>query len=777
MAAAHALFVAMRQILAGRGLPTAQQTAIEGPAETIRVTPQDIIAAARAEGRSALSEAAAKALLAQLGVAVPRSLVARDAEEAGRQARDLSGRLVVKVVSPDILHKSDVGGVRVGLDGPQAVAKAVLEMAALPGIAGKRIDGWLIEEMGPPGRELVIGAYRDPQFGPMVMVGIGGIFVEVLKDVAFRLCPVEAADARAMLAELKGAALLAGIRGAGPLDAEAVVAALLAIGGPDGLMMRQADVAEVDLNPVLVGERGLTAVDARVILRPASSGSDPAGLTPPHPGSDPAGLTPPARSPSPLEAFRPLFEPRTVAVLGASARGGSALANTFIRRMKAFGYAGTIYPIHPTAEEIEGLCAFKSLGTTPEPVDYAFVAIGAERIPAAIADANGRLRIAQVISSGFGEVEGGAALERELVASARAAGARIIGPNCLGTYSPRGGLTFPDNAPRETGTIGLVSQSGGLTTNMIKRGQIKGLRFSGAVTVGNSADVGPAELVAYYLADPLTKAIGCYLEDIKDGRAFFALLRDCRSPKPVVILRGGRSAQGRIAAASHTGALAGDSRGWEALCRQTACVEVATLDEFLDTLLALQELELRPDRPTRNVVMFGNGGGASVLGADFLSARGLDVSPFETGLRQRLETLDLLPGSSVANPIDTPVATLQQDGGRVARQIIDIVLAHARPDALVMHLNMSSFAGRGGVDPVDGIFAFLGEAMAANPGLAHVLLAFRTDGDPALEDRKRTYRETARRMHLPIYDDIPELGRALAAVAHLERRLAAARST
>src|SRR5262249_6440385 len=127
----------------------------------------------------------------------------------------------------------------------------------------------------------------------------------------------------------------------------------------------------------------------------------------------------------------------------------------------------------------------------------------------------------------------------------------------------------------------------------------------------------------------------------------------------------------------------------------------------------------------------------------------------------------------VANPIDTPVATLQQDSGRVARQIIDLVYHLGQPDAILLHLNMSSFQGRGGVDPVDGIFGFIGEAMAANPGAAHMLVAFRTDGDPALEERKRAYRERARKIHVPMFDEIPELGKALAAVAHLERRLAA----
>ena len=549
-----------------------------------------------------------------------------------------------------------------------AVRDAVIAMAEIPAIKAAGAEGWLIEEMAPWGQEVVIGGYRDPQFGPMVMVGLGGIFVEILKDVAFRICPIDADDAHSMLGELKGAVLLDGARGRRPVDRGALVDALLKVGGRDGLLMRlRADIAEFDINPIVVGEQGLVAVDARVVL---------AKPTPPD-----AAPRPKPRDALPaLERFRPLFEPKTVGVLGASAKGGVTLANTFIRRMKAFGFAGEIYPIHPESAEIDGFVAYKTVAATPQPIDYAFVAIGAERIAPLLAAANGNLRFAQVISSGFSEVEGGGEVERALVEKAHAGGVRVIGPNCLGTYSPRGSLTFSDNAPREVGSIGLISQSGGLTTNMIKRGQVKGLRFSGAVTAGNCADVTPADLLEFYLADPLTKAIGCYLEDIKDGRRFFELLR--AGSKPVVLLCGGRSAQGRLAAASHTGALAGDGRVWAALCAQTSCVEVATLDEFVDALLTLQYVTLRPERPTRRVVMFGNGGGTSVLGADFFAAHGLDVSPFEPRVRARLEELKLLPGSSVANPIDTPVATLQENNGEVARQILDIVYDEAHPTQL-----------------------------------------------------------------------------------------------
>ena len=340
--------------------------------------------------------------------------------------------------------------------------------------------------------------------------------------------------------------------------------------------------------------------------------------------------------------------------------------------MKSFGYAGHIYPIHPSAPEVEGLKAYPSLGQTPELVDYAYVAIGAERIPDAIAQANGRCRIAQVISSGFAEVEEGVTLELALIEST-AARVRVLGPNTLGTYSPRGGLTFPQNAPKAVGSVGIVAQSGGLSTDIIKRGEWRGLRFSGLVTIGNSADVAPHELVDYYLENSQTKVIGLYLEDIKNGRAFFDLLRSPKATKPVVILKGGRSRQGRLAAASHTGALAGDERAWEALPSQLPVAMVSTIDKFLDALLALQFLTPRPAKPTNLVTLFGNGGGSSVLGSDAFAAVGLNVSPFDAATRALLEALKLPPGTSVANPIDTPVRTLQEKDGMIAGEILDIV--------------------------------------------------------------------------------------------------------
>jgi len=233
----------------------------------MRATAQ-LIAEARASKRVALDELAGKRLLASFGVSVPKSVLVQDADAAAAACGDLKPPLALKVVSPDILHKSEAGGVKVGLENAAAVGDAVRAMMKRPAVENARIDGFLLEEMAPPGVEVVVGGLRDPQFGPLVMVGLGGVLVEVLADVAFRICPVTRLDAEEMLEELKGAALLRGARGRKPVSREAVLDVLLKVGGENGLLMTHGeDIAEADINPLIVSERGAVAVDARFVLR------------------------------------------------------------------------------------------------------------------------------------------------------------------------------------------------------------------------------------------------------------------------------------------------------------------------------------------------------------------------------------------------------------------------------------------------------------------------------------------------------------------------------
>jgi len=228
---------------------------------------RDVITKARSENRTALDEFAGKQLLASFGISVPRAAVIKGADEAAAAFAKLTAPLVLKVMSPDILHKSDAGGVRVNLKSAAETADAVRGMMNSPALHAARIDGFLLEEMAPGGQEVVVGAVRDPQFGPLVMVGLGGIFVEVLADVAFRICPITRLDAREMLMELKGAAILKGARGRKPASQDAIIDVLLKIGGEGGLLARHAgDFREADINPLIVSESGAVAVDARFVL-------------------------------------------------------------------------------------------------------------------------------------------------------------------------------------------------------------------------------------------------------------------------------------------------------------------------------------------------------------------------------------------------------------------------------------------------------------------------------------------------------------------------------
>ncbi len=229
---------------------------------------QELIAQARTQQRPALDEQAGKALLAEYRIAVPQSRTVKSVDEVDAAFTQLRAPVVVKIMSPDILHKSDAGGVKVGMKSAAEVKDAITAMAASPQIKAARIDGYLIEEMAPVGQEIVIGGLRDPYFGPLVMVGLGGIFVEVLRDVSFRICPITRIDAEEMIDDLKGAAILAGARGRKPASRAAIVDALLKVGGENGLLMTHADdIQEADINPMIVSESAAVAVDARFILR------------------------------------------------------------------------------------------------------------------------------------------------------------------------------------------------------------------------------------------------------------------------------------------------------------------------------------------------------------------------------------------------------------------------------------------------------------------------------------------------------------------------------
>ncbi len=224
--------------------------------------------AARGAGVHALDEPAGKRILQGAGIRVPRAVVVKVGDDLCEAAAGLQAPFVLKLVAEGIVHKSDIGGVRLNLRTADELVAAAEELLAFLGSQGITPHAWLVEEMAPRGTEVVVGGTMDPEFGPLVMVGLGGIFVEVLKDVAFRICPIAEMDAREMLEELKGFALLQGARGTGAANLDAIVDVLLRVGGESGLLMRgEGELAEIDINPLIVSSAAAVAVDARFILQ------------------------------------------------------------------------------------------------------------------------------------------------------------------------------------------------------------------------------------------------------------------------------------------------------------------------------------------------------------------------------------------------------------------------------------------------------------------------------------------------------------------------------
>ena len=710
---------------------------MEAALEVERQGPRAILDAAAARGQGALDEAAAKALLAEFGIAVPRGARFDAPGDAAQAVAGLTPPLALKALSETPLHKSDLGAVQLGLSDAKAVAEAAADIADRLRAAGERGAGFLVEEMARPGAEIVIGGLIDGQLGPAVMLGAGGIHAEILGDSVFRLCPIDEADAWAMIEVLRIAPILKGARGRMGVDLDAIVAALMALAGPDGFFTRHAGrIAEFDLNPLIVRADGLTAVDARVVL------GDPAPRAEAQPAPD----------------FSPLFWPRTVAVAGASSTGNT-VGNRYIRLLRDAGFAGAIFPIHPKAGEIEGLTAYPDIASVPEPIDYAFLTVPAGRVASVLEGAGGRLKFAQVMASTDPEAQAG--WEAKLVALARREGFRLLGPNCMGTHSPRGRVTFMEGAGSEPGPIGVVCQSGGLGMDMLLRGRRLGLCFSGLATIGNSVDVGPSDLLEHYLADDDTKVIGLYLEDVKDGPRFAQLARRNAGRKPIVVLPGGVTAQGGVAAASHTGAMGGSAKVWAALADQAGLILTETLDGFLDVLQLCQSFAPRPETAANGITFFGNGGGTSVLATDALDRAGLALARPDAAARAAFGEIELPPGASLANPIDLPAGVLKTEDGRVTARILDINRRLVRPHATIIHLNLPVIMG---YRHIEGFLPNLMEAVfGTGDGPAeHRVLVIRSDRSEQVDAWRRTFRTEAIRHGVPSFDEMPAAIEALA---------------
>lgn len=354
-----------------------------------------------------------------------------------------------------------------------------------------------------------------------------------------------------------------------------------------------------------------------------------------------------------MTLLQALFSPRAVAVLGVS-RDQGKLGHRLLKNLCDYGYAGSIYPVHPSGEPILGHPTLREIADLPEGLDLALVSLPALAVTAAVkALALRRVRVAVILSSGFGEVDAeGSAVQEELLAIARQAGMRLVGPNCMGVYSSHGRLngTYFWELPRQPGQISVVSQSGAYGGLIFRHLGSLGLGVAKFVSIGNQADLGVEELLEYLADDPETSLIACFLEAVRDGRRFVAAAERATAVKPVVILKGGRTGAGGRAAGSHTGALAGSYAIYEAAFRRGGIVATHETEEFFDAIQALA-LSRRPLPTGPGVAILTVSGGPSVIAADAAEGLGLQVSALPEPCQAELRRL-LPPFAAPGNPVD-----------------------------------------------------------------------------------------------------------------------------
>jgi acetyl coenzyme A synthetase (ADP forming)-like protein len=578
--------------------------------------------------RTLLTEAGGYELLKTFGVPVPVYRIARTAEEAQRAAVAIGFPVVMKVISPQVIHKSDAGGVITGIAGPSeaGLAFSAIDQNVRASVPTAQIEGVMVERQQPLGLELIIGGKTDPAFGRVITVGMGGRLVELLGDVAIRMAPVTDNEIQSMLRDLRGYRLIAGFRHEPPRDEAALVAIISAL---SRLFSTRPEIVEFDVNPVILYGQGGCAVDARFYRTDEI----------PQGGTQTAGGT---RMPDDLLHWR------SVAIVGAS-QDPNKVGYAICRNMLAF--PGNLFPVNPKSPEILGRIAYPTLAAIPGDVDAAVIAIPARGVPQIVEEAGQKkIPLVVIISSGFGEIgPAGKVLEEEVMAVARTYGIRIMGPNCLGLMLPQLGIntTFDPVSPRP-GAIAFISQSGAIITTIVDWSLPEEIGFSAVFSVGNQADLTFEEFIRYAGDDPLTKAIILYIEQIRDGRQFIEVVSRITPKKPVVAIKSGSSKIGQKAASSHTGSLAGSFAVYMAAFRQAGVIPVRSIRE------AFQAAELLASEGYPQgirAVVISNAGGFAVLSSDYAERFGIELVAFPPALIQELDAV--LPADwSRENPID-----------------------------------------------------------------------------------------------------------------------------
>ncbi|MBN1188445.1 MAG: acetate--CoA ligase family protein [Dehalococcoidales bacterium] len=584
-----------------------------------------------------LNEVEAKQMLKAAGISVTDTRLATSRNEAADLSKTLGYPVVLKIVSPDVVHKSDAGGVKLGLETEQQVGNAYDEI--ISSVTAKfpqaKIQGVAVQKMAPFGTEMIIGMVKDSQFGATLMFGLGGIFVELLKDVSFRVTPVDRRDAGEMIEEIKGRKILTGFRGQPGVDLSALEDMLVKV---SRFIETNPQITELDLNPVIAYPDGAIAVDARINVEVSP---DVAIEVKKRPVSGDLDF---------------LFYPRSVAVAGASNNPASA-GYDFMQHLINFGYKGKIYPLSLKNAEVMGIKAYTSIEDIPGTVDHVIYCIDLERMPAFL-DICVKKNVRSIHAFAARGAETGRAEAKKLEATIREKvreyGIRLLGPNCMGVYCPESGFSFCTDFLKEPGQVGALIQSGGSSTDIARYGALRGLRFSKLVSYGNAIDINEMDLLEYLCNDPQTKVIMAFIEGLRgNGRDFLDLVKKTSARKPFIVCKGGLSKAGARATMSHTASLAGSSMVWNTAIRQAGGIPVRDIDDLVNIAVAFSFL---PPIRGRRIGTGGSGGGRNTVSVDEWDSYGFDVVPLPREVREEFRKRGAMLWDCLDNPADRSIS-------------------------------------------------------------------------------------------------------------------------
>jgi len=606
----------------------------------------------KSKGATTVPEHVSKSIIQGYGIAVPEGNLVNSAEEAVRFAERVGYPVVLKAVSSEILHKTEQKGVVINLNSAEELRDACEEMIQSFSDREEPVEGFLVEKMVEGGAEYIVGLQDDEYFGPVIMLGTGGVFIHLLDDVTFRVLPVSQEDVKEMIEEIRGKILMRGFRGEPALNEDAFIKTMMGIGrlGVDASGLYES----MDFNPVRLNEIDAVALDAKIILSKEFKDTTISDAQ--------ADITN-------MDNF---FKPKTVALIGASTtpgKIGNAVADSLIN----YNFEGKVFPVTRGGKKICGLESYESILDIPEKVDLTVACVGLALVPELL-DHCHKLGIpAMLIISGGGKELGGeqVELEREIQRKAGEYGIRVIGPNCIGCFSAQNRFdAFFQVHERlvrpKAGNVSFTTQSGTYGCSFLEECGQTGV--SKMISYGNRVDVDEADMVAYLAQDPDTEVIGMYVEGIGDGRKFIRAAREVISSykKPIAMYKSGRTLRSAKAAQSHTGAYGGTYGVYQGAFKQAGILSV---DSYEELVAVTRALSMQPAAKGPGISMISNGAGPMVNAIDMFDKIGLEIASILPESIQEMEAH--YPAFYICmNPVDV-TGSATSDDYRFAMECLD----------------------------------------------------------------------------------------------------------